>query len=268
MNRYHFDKEQHLHYLDGRPLTGTSSVIKVLSKPLTWWASGKAVECFGWSNSKGKDGKKVPDEQRLTLLTPMLEEIKEMSPAEFLKLLDKAYRNHKDSLDKSADKGIDLHSELERFVRDQMSGHDGSPYEERITPFITWARDNVRRFLWSEAHCYNERLWTGGISDTGAILKDNKAAVIDFKSAKDAYPGAFIQDAGYALEIEDSGLLDAEGNSLKENIKGIKFEHLIVVPFGAEKVEPKFNTASIQDFKQGFEDAVGLYRLLGMEKEK
>ncbi len=124
MNRYHFDKEQHLHYLDGRPLTGTSSVIKVLSKPLTWWASGKAVECFGWSNSKGKDGKKVPDEQRLTLVTPMLEQIKEMSPVEFLKLLDKAYRNHKDSLDKSADKGVDLHYWLECFVKAEMKRYN------------------------------------------------------------------------------------------------------------------------------------------------
>ena len=45
-------KQNHLHLLDGKPLTGTSSVEDVLSKVLTWWASGLAVEKFGWLNPK------------------------------------------------------------------------------------------------------------------------------------------------------------------------------------------------------------------------
>ncbi len=44
---YQFDDKQHLHLLDGKPLTGTSSVGNVLSKPLTWWSAElSAVECL------------------------------------------------------------------------------------------------------------------------------------------------------------------------------------------------------------------------------
>ena len=52
MKQYKFNKEKHLHTLDGIPLTGTSSVVGVLMKPLSWWASGKAVELLGWLNPK------------------------------------------------------------------------------------------------------------------------------------------------------------------------------------------------------------------------
>jgi hypothetical protein len=48
-NRYKFvdTPKEHMHYLDSIPLTGTSSVMNVLSKPLSWWASGKACEVLG-----------------------------------------------------------------------------------------------------------------------------------------------------------------------------------------------------------------------------
>ena len=47
------DKE-HLHQIfdesleDWQNLTGTSSVVDVLDKPLTWWASGLACAKLGW----------------------------------------------------------------------------------------------------------------------------------------------------------------------------------------------------------------------------
>ena len=49
---YTLESENHLHKLDGVALTGTSSVIDVLAKPLTWWASGLACAEFGWLNPK------------------------------------------------------------------------------------------------------------------------------------------------------------------------------------------------------------------------
>ena len=62
--------------------------------------------------------------------------------------------------------------------------------------------EHVEQFLLSEAHCYSERLWVGGITDCVARMKNGKLAVIDFKSSKDAYYGQFVQVAGYALQLE------------------------------------------------------------------
>ena len=40
-NRYKFDAKEHLHSLDSKPLVGTSTVMGIVAKPLTWWAAGK-----------------------------------------------------------------------------------------------------------------------------------------------------------------------------------------------------------------------------------
>lgn len=258
---YKFDKSKHLHLLNEKPLTGTSSIVSVLAKPLTWWASGLAVGTLGWCNSK-----EFKEQDRIEKATPMLNKIKRMTVQEYIKTLDKAYRAHKDSLDKSASKGIDLHAELERFVKDKLS--NSLPivsYSERIEPFIEWSEKNVKKWLWSEAHCFSYVLWTGGICDSGAEMNNGAIAVFDYKSAKDAYTSHFIQAAGYALEIEENGLFDSQGNQT------MKLDQLItniyIVPFGAKDVTPVINKEPISKYKEGFADCTRLYRLLGLDKE-
>lgn len=261
--KYEFDTTQHLHLLDGRPLTGTSSIGDVLAKPLTWWASGLAVTKFGWLNPKYNEPAEVE-----VALRRGYEMVKELDIEGYRKLLDEAYRSHYTQLRESAKKGTDLHAELERFVKDEISGRrpeDASAYDDKIHPFIRWADDEVKKFLWSEAHCYDEDLWVGGICDAGAVLNDGTIAVIDFKSAKEAYTTHFIQVAGYAIQIERNGLYSQDGNHWK-NLDG-KVGALIVVPFGAKEVVPVIKT-NVEDYKTGFRNAVSLYRLLGLEKKE
>ena len=259
-NLYHFDEENHLHTLNGTPLTRTSSVIDVLAKPLTWWASGKAVEKLGWLNPK-----KSSEEERIKNAEPILGIIKGMETGDYLKLLDKAYSAHKDSLDKSAKKGTDLHAELEKYVKSEMGiwNHQIKDLDKRILPFVEWSKKNIDEFLFSEAHTYSERLWTGGIVDAGAKLKDGSVAIIDFKSSKEAYTGQFIQAGGYALEVEESGVFDNKG---EKNKKIEPITKLIIVPFGADPVLPVV-MSNVQAYKDGFESAVKLYRLIFNTKE-
>src|SRR5437899_1811597 len=56
--RFHDKDGEHLHTLDGKPLIGTSTAIRVLNKPLTWWAAGMALTPLGWLN---KNKSKVAD---------------------------------------------------------------------------------------------------------------------------------------------------------------------------------------------------------------
>lgn len=275
MQKYKFSEEAHLHQFnkDGewKPLTGTSSVVNVLAKVLTWWASGLAVGKLGWlkkadPRKSTKDQVAANAQERLKTAKFWQEKIAKMTPGEYLDRLDEAYKAHSVKLKTSAEAGTDLHAELERFVKWRMGilkSDDVPAFDDRILPFIDWAEANVKKFLWSEAHCYSETLWCGGICDTGAELKDGSIALIDFKSAKEAYDSHFIQTGGYALQIEENGLWDSQGKKNKKLPKPI--EHLIIVPFGAEQIIPQFKN-NVADYKEGFKHCLALYRLLGMDK--
>ncbi len=266
---YAFDNENHVHTLDGKALTGTSSIGDVLAKPLTWWASGLAVGKLGWIHPEVKQNgrvvSKVPLETRLKASGDVQSIIKGMTPLEYLDLLDEAYKAHSVKLKDTAQDGTDLHAELERFVKWKMglSKKLLEQFDPKINPFIEWADENVKRFLWSEAHCFDEILFVGGISDCGVELNDGTYAVIDFKSSKDAYPVQFIQCAGYAIQIEKNGLWSEKGTANK------KFEHkiesLIIVPFGAKEVKPVIRK-DVDNCKSAFISCVDLYRFLGLSK--
>jgi len=258
---YKFDNEQHIHTLNDKPLTGTSSIGNVLAKGgLTWWASGKACEVFGWTNAK-----KVEETERLKIASKRFDEIRELTNPEYLKLLDDAYKAHATQLKKSAEKGTDLHAILERFVKSEM-GREVKPLTKKeielIRPFIDWSKENVEKFIASEAHCYSKELWVGGIVDAVAELKNGTLAVIDFKSAKAVYITHYIQASGYAIEIDENGLFSSDGEHQMKLDK--KIGALIVVPFGAEVIKPEMRT-QVSKYKAGFKSAVELYRLMDLD---
>ena len=257
---YKFDDKEHLHTLDGKALTGTSSVGNVLAKNLTWWAAElSAVECL-------EAGEKIEGirEEYLAAVSSgdkkkAIDELQKKYP-----IFKKARFAHFDKKNKTAEEGTDLHSELEDYVKAMMKKVPVRKYDEKIKPFIDWADENVKEFIASEAHCFDEELWVGGITDCVAELHDGRYAVIDFKSAKEAYVNHFIQASGYAIQIDRNGLFSEDGEHSKKLDKNI--EVLIVVPFGAQEVKPdiKYN---IEDYKTGFRHAVGLYRLMGLDKQ-
>src|SRR3990167_7993279 len=230
--KYQFNNEEHLHLLDGKPLTGTSSIGNVLAKPLTWRAAGLAVEKFGWLNPK-----KFSSEECAVACEDGLDKVKKMERDEYAKLLTEAYYAHSKKLKDSAKTGTDLHAELEDYVKAMMKLKPVRKYDEKIQPFIDWADENVKRFIASEAHCFDEELWVGGITDCVAELNDGKLAIIDFKSSKEAYTTQFIQAGGYAIQVEKNGMFSEDGEHNKK-LDG-KIEVLIVVPFGAKEIVPE-----------------------------
>lgn len=252
--QYAFNEEEHLHLLDGKPLTGTSSVGNVLAKPLTWWASGMALEALGWTNSKlvpREEGVKIAGKARKNFF---------ITNEQYYDWLQECYRAHDTKKKQKAEEGTDLHAELEHWVKAQMGKMPHKEkYDDKIQPFIEWAQANVKTYLWSEAHCFSEKLWLGGISDLGVELNDGRYAVVDFKSSKEAYVSQFIQTALYAIQIEENGLWDSQGKVNKKLDKG--FDALIIVPFGAKEIKPDIKW-NISDFKKAGESAVTLYRLI------
>jgi len=266
MNNYRYtdNTKQHLHeiFKDGNwhPLIGTSSVSEVLAKPLTWWASGLACAKFGWINKKDEDGKFRTNISRLAHARARKETICNMEDEAYLSLLDEAYKAHSEKLDSSADAGNDLHALVEEYIKRCMK--DGAVLYTgavQIQPFIDWAVRNVKRFLWSEGHCYSEKLWTGGISDAGFEDKDGKYVILDVKSSKAAYLSQFWQCAGYDTAISENGVLDAEGNVLFKLDKPI--EYYVIFPFGMKEPSAQINL-DVTGGRAAFEAEVFLYKKL------
>lgn len=265
MNRYSFNEVEHIHLLDGQPLFGTTTVLSVIAKPLTWWASGLAVkELSGIDDpsifTRIKNRKATQDEitQAKLNVARWLDEHKNTSVNDYFNLLDKAYRAHSVKLDTDAKAGIDLHAELERFVKNEMVGIKET-YNPQIAPFVNWAQANVKKFLWSEGYCYSEKYWIGGISDVGIEFHDGSLGICDFKSSKAAYPSHFFQIGSYDICITENGALDMRGNLLYKPDK--PFTHYIVVPFGASLVSPIFEF-DLNGCKDAFLATLTLYKQL------
>lgn len=266
-------KKQHLHQIfrnnRWENLTGTSNVTKIISKPLTWWAAGKTLEVLGWKNSKLKiNGKyqSVAIEERLTHIKPYWEGIRTMDDLAIIKLLDTAYRAHDASLDESADAGVDMHAELEEYVKYSMDKivEANEEWSEKTIKFSQWAVNNIKSFLWSEVHSYDVDLWLGGISDCGAILKNGEYAIIDFKSHEEVYFSDLVQIAGYDILIGKNGGFDRNGKQLMKPPKK-KFTKYLVVPFKNKDIQLCLdnqlkNPVDTQEFKWAFEAALVLFR--------
>jgi hypothetical protein len=267
--QYRFDEANHIHTLDGKPLMGTSTVVGVIAKPLTWWASGLAVSELGWA--KKLDPRKATKEQvkanvsdRFLKANRMLLDLKEMRTDEYLALLDKAYRAHADVLTKSADKGTDMHAELEKYVKrcienETLVLEGTNSHHAQVKLFAEWAVANVKRFLVSEGHCYSEKLWTGGISDLLFEDKEGRVGIMDFKSSKEAYLSQFMQIAGYDIAISENGLFDENGTLIYKPDRSIGF--YAVFPFGMEKSAPQFHYDT-EGAKRGFEAASLIHKLI------
>lgn len=251
---YKFSAENHCHTFQGRPLLGTSTIVGVIAKPLTWWASGLAVKKFGWL-----DPKKNSTESVLNALKEGYKRVLSLSLEDYSKLLGEAYKAHSVNLKDTAQAGTDLHEELEKYVKDRISGEINKSYHSRIHPFIDWAEENVEKFLWSELHCFSENMWVGGISDCGVKLKNGKVGIIDFKSSKDSYESQFIQCAGYDLQITENGGYTFEGKKVYQLNEPIEF--YAIVPFGADKFQIDFRF-NVNELKEGFKSALVLHKLV------
>lgn len=259
---------EHLHTYESQPLIGTSAVSNVLSKPLTYWASGLACAKFGWTHKGDKKKGWARKEDRLRVAIEVRTKITGLNDEQYLALLDEAYSAHASTLKTAAGKGTDLHAMLETWVKKCISENAGVPLlpvstpeweYTLILPFINWSVTYVKRFLVSEGHCYSTRLWVGGIVDLVYEKYDGSIGIMDFKSSKEAYLSQFWQCAGYDIQISENGVYDKNGKLLLKLDKPIS--EYAVFPFGMPVPTPQFNV-DIAGGRAAFEAELLLYKKL------
>lgn len=249
---YSFDKAGHVHSLDGKPIIGTTTALGIIAKPLTWWASGLACTEFGWLNTK----KSTPQERTETA-SKRLAEIKGMEVDAYIELLEKAYRAHNTKKDDAADKGVDLHAEIENYIKGQMAGTGMLFDDERIQPFVDWTKANVKRFLFSEMCCFSRKLLVGGIADFGYVDMADNNVLGDIKSSKEAYFNQAAQLGGYDIQLSENGGYTETGEKVWTMDKPFKYHAIFAAGAGIGK--PFFNT-KVESAKTAFAHALGLYK--------
>lgn len=262
--QYKFDKENHIHLLDGQPLIGTSSMASVLAKPLTWWASGLACEKFGWINKGNKIKGFVAKEKRISSVKKFLKNAPVDDPEKWLELCDEAYSAHATKLKDSASGGTDMHEVMEEYVKKCIQNNEGKPIDiqsndDKLNILIDFSKKNVKRFILSEAHCYSKKYWLGGIVDCLYEDMDGNYVILDFKSSKEVYLSQFWQCAGYAIQIEENGAYTADGELIFTLDKPIS--KVAVLPFGMSKPEVQFNE-DMRGSKEAVEAMITLYKKL------
>jgi hypothetical protein len=228
---FHFRESDHAYFLDGKKMTGCTTILNVISKPLLIpWASRMAVEYAG---KHIKAGKKYTEE-------------------ELAQIFEDAKKAHAQKRDKAADEGTATHAIVEEYIKDCIEKHDGKPIndydsDDPILQFKSWAVENGIRFLESEKKYYSRELFVAGTADF-TFEKDGKRYIGDIKCKDKIWSREpFFQCAGYSIMAEEMG--------------EPKYSGYVVVRLKGGEIEPLWSFDTEGD-KKAFLAAVTIYRQL------
>lgn len=244
-NNLQFESKGHRYYLDGKPLTGVTTIIGILDKPqLISWAANCAVDYV---------------ENNFPTAEDLFND-----PLSISRVLSEARTAWAKKRDAAGDIGTEVHQHIEDYAKSKISGSEFNPQyscekvQKMVERFISWAIDEKVTFLLSEQKLYSERYWYAGTMDLLVEIKGKKY-IADIKTAKDIYTSNYIQMAGYHIALEELGKVkDLMGyivinipKELKEN-GDVKFKEKRI-----------YNT---EEFKDAFINCLELYRFINKEK--
>jgi hypothetical protein len=237
---FEFDAKKHKYFLDGREMTGCTTILGVIAKPaLIQWAANMAVDYL-----KGLEH---------DLLT-----------ADDFEAARKAHTRKRDD---AAQKGTDTHALVEEYIKFCIAENGGEPQltgtePHSIRPFQEWAQRENIRFLASEQQVYSRSLFVAGTYDF-MFEKDGKRYVGDLKTMKKLYDRLpIMQCAGYALMWEEMRGVEREfEHNEQHEIDGYCIFNLPKERAFDEKVDVPWSWDTEGD-REAFTSAVRLYRYL------
>lgn len=107
--------------------------------------------------------------------------------------------------------GTSQHALVEDYIKRCIGINGGSPkdmgldIDAPIEKFLTWAQENVTRFLYTERPVHSKSLWLAGTIDFAAIMKDGSRRVGDLKTGSGIYYEAILQTELYQILAEEEG---------------------------------------------------------------
>ena len=229
MGEFTFNEKTHRYYMDGKQMTGTTTVLQVISKPqLIKWSADTTVDYI-----KEHADKKEFDAYLVS--SSMLEEAR----TEWTK-----------KRDTSADLGKEIHAEIEQYIKCKISGLDWFTDKPQVQHFIDWANKHNVEFIASEEQVYSESLFVAGTYDFSCII-DGRKYMGDVKTGNALYPEYFYQCAAYRMMAEEMGQTDFKGSILVRIGRDGNFN----------EDEDVILSESYEDEKEAFLSALTLYRI-------
>lgn len=178
MDRLIFEKDGHIYLLDGKRITGVTTILGVINKPaLLNWAAGCAVDFIATAQSLNAD------------------------------ILKDARTAYAQKRDKAGDIGTLAHETIAKYIQNKIADTNSAiAIPESVAPmyfnFVKWAEDNKVKFLSSEQRVYSEKNWYCGTYDFDCEI-DGKIYLGDLKTSSGIYPEMFYQTAAYQNAIQE-----------------------------------------------------------------
>lgn len=218
IGEYVFDEKAHLHTLEGKPLTGVTTVLGVIAKPaLIQWAANTAIEYV----KANLEALRLGDNN----------------------VLIEAKTAHNKKKEAAGEWGTTFHSKAEAYINLCIEKGSVLPYEdEDIKKFVVWSIENNVKFLSSEKHLYSREWWVGGIADIICEI-DGKRYIGDIKTSSGIYPEAIVQTCAYAKMAQEMGEKDFDGVIIINCDKrgGFKTQSFHDIPQGIKVFESALN---------------------------
>lgn len=236
---FEFDSVKHLYKLNGQPLTGTTTVLRVIDKPaLIQWSANMAVDYI-----ENEMARIATEKDKYDLLVAITEN--------WPRILAEAKVAHRKKKEDAGAKGSDIHAIIEGLIKESISTNGYLDYkgnEPQVLHFVNWALENKVKFLASEERLYSKEWWVGGTCDFLCEI-DGALWLGDIKTSSGIYPEHFFQTAAYQKMYEEMGL--------HKNFAG----NLIVLLRKDGTFEEK-RSVSNADNLLAFQSALNLYRVI------
>ena len=198
-----FDAKKHIYTLDGKPMTGVTTILGVIAKPaLVGWA---AKETANWIRSHC-DYDPNDDEEGNNIYRV------------YEKDLQEAVKAHNKKKTDAGSKGTDVHAEVEEYIKTCISAGGTAqfivPNDEMLLKFIAWAVNNTVKFLASEQRVYSKEWFVAGTLDF-SFEKDGKRFIGDLKTMKKVWDRTpFFQTAAYRKMSIEMGEAHYDGSCI------------------------------------------------------
>jgi|TARA_Y100000296_G_C5176928_1_gene260642 hypothetical protein len=231
MDKLIFNPKNHTYTIDGKKLTGVTTILSVISKPaLISWSANCAVDYI--------DAKLPVKRDKNTL---------KVDADDFKSILEQARKAHTVKRDKAGDIGTLVHKQIEKWINGEPIDKMTLQAQKMFRNFTNWATENKVKFLASERQVYSEKHFFAGTYDFLCKM-DGKIFLGDIKTGSRIYPEHLAQCAAYQI-------CEEEMNETKIN------GHIIVNLKKDGTIQTKTNY-DFNGYKKMFLSALVIYRQL------